>query len=73
MAMIHNTTAPKSTLKKKHNSIAYHFIREGVARGELFVKFLQNTENIADVLTTSLPQPKREFLLTMVMYSIHDG
>ena len=73
MAVIHNTTAPESTLKKKHNSIAYHFIREGVAKGEWFVKFLKSTENIADVLTKSLPQPRREFFLTMVMYFIHDG
>ena len=33
MSVIHNTTASESTLNKKHNSIAYHFIREGVARG----------------------------------------
>ena len=26
-----NTTAPASTLKKKSNAIAYHFVREGVA------------------------------------------
>ena len=34
MSVIHNTTSPESTLKKKHNSIAYHFVREGVAREE---------------------------------------
>jgi hypothetical protein len=27
-----NTTAPTSMLKKKSNAIAYHFVREGVAR-----------------------------------------
>jgi hypothetical protein len=27
-----NTTAPSSTLKKKSNAIAYHFVREGCAR-----------------------------------------
>jgi hypothetical protein len=29
-----NTTAPALTLKKKSNAIAYHFVREGVARDE---------------------------------------
>ena len=28
---LHNTSVPESTLKKKSNSIAYHFVREGVA------------------------------------------
>ena len=29
-----NTTNPTSALKKKSNAIAYHFVREGVARDE---------------------------------------
>jgi hypothetical protein len=29
-----NTTVPDSTLKKKSQSICYHFVREGVARNE---------------------------------------
>ena len=73
MSMMHNTTAPESTLKKKHNSIAYHFIREGVARGEWLTTFIKSTGSIADNLTKSLPQPRRELLLKMVMYFIYDG
>ena len=34
ISVIYNTTSLESTLKKKHNSIAYHFVREGVAREE---------------------------------------
>ena len=35
MSVIHNTTPPpESTLKKKYQSLAYHFDRKGVARGE---------------------------------------
>jgi hypothetical protein len=33
-SVLANTTIPESTLKKKNQSIAYHFVREGVARGE---------------------------------------
>ena len=29
-----NTTIPESTLKKKSQSIAYHFVHEGAARDE---------------------------------------
>ena len=73
MLVIHNTTASESTLKKKHNSIAYHFIREGFARGEWLATFIKSTDNIAHILTKSLPQPRRELLLKMVMYFIYDG
>jgi hypothetical protein len=31
-SILANTTAPASTLKKKSNAIAYHFVREGCAR-----------------------------------------
>ena len=32
-AVVKNTTLPSSTLKKKHNAIAYHKVREAVAAG----------------------------------------
>ena len=72
MSVIHNTAAPESTLKKKHNSIAYHFVREGVARGEWLVTFIKSVNNPADILTKSLPQPQREFLLKLFMHYIYD-
>ena len=31
MSVIHNTSNPASVLKKKLNSICYHFLREAVA------------------------------------------
>ena len=33
-SVLANTTIPDSTLKKKSQSIAYHFVHEGVARDE---------------------------------------
>jgi hypothetical protein len=33
-SILANTTALSSTLKKKSNAIAYHFVREGRARDE---------------------------------------
>ena len=33
-SVLDNTLIPESTLKKKSNSIAYHFIREGLGRHE---------------------------------------
>jgi hypothetical protein len=33
MSVVKNTSVPESTLKKKSNAIAYHFVREAVAAG----------------------------------------
>ena len=42
-SVLYNTTSPGSTLKKKSNAIAYHFVREGVARAVKFAQMmLQN-------------------------------
>ena len=33
MSVVMNTTRPESTLKKEHNAIAYHSVREALAAG----------------------------------------
>ena len=46
-----NTSVPKSTLSKNHNSINYHVVRESAAAGILCVG-KENTEtNLADALS----------------------
>ena len=72
MSVIHNTKFPESTLKKEHNSIAYHFIREGVTRKECIITYVKSKDNLADILTKTLPQPAKEVLLRKFMYYIHD-
>ena len=42
-------------LKKKSSSIAYHFVREGVARDEWRTTYINTHENVADILTKPLP------------------
>ncbi len=44
-----NITAPASTLKKKSNAIAYHLVREGVARDEWRTAYVNTDENLADI------------------------
>ncbi len=53
-----NTTASASKLKKNSNAIAYHFIREGVARDEWRTAYVNTDENVADLLTKPLSGPK---------------
>ena len=50
-----NTTIPDSTLKKKSQSIAYHFVCEGVARDEWRTSYVNTHDNEADLLTKQLP------------------
>ena len=52
--MVTNSTMPTSTLKKKHNAIAYHRVREAVAAGILRIAKVHTSENLADLLTKPL-------------------
>ena len=54
-SVLANTTVPESTLKKKSQSIAYHFVREGSARDEWRTAYVNTHENEADLLTKLLP------------------
>lgn len=58
-AVYKNVSHSESTLKKKHNSICYHRVRECVAAGILVVHKVDSEYNLADILTKALPAPKR--------------
>ena len=53
-SVVKNTTLQSSSLKKKHNSIAYHKVRECVAAEIIKVAFLRSQENCTDILTKPL-------------------
>ena len=55
MSVVHNTSSPESTLKKKSNAIAYHAVRESVPMGEMLFAFIKSDANIADIMTKVLP------------------
>jgi hypothetical protein len=67
-AVTKNTIFPKSTLKKKHNSIAHHRAWEAVAAGTIQVTKEDGKTNLANVLTKLLPQATKEFLCDQFMY-----
>ena len=58
-SVLANTTIPDSTLKKKLQSIAYHFVREGAARDEWRTTYVNTNENEADLLTKQLPSGEK--------------
>ena len=66
-----NSSLPHSTLKKKSNSIAYHFVRDGSARDEWRVTYIRSHDNPADLLTKALPSgEKRDKFVGMLMHHI---
>jgi hypothetical protein len=55
MTVIQNSTIPSLTIKKKHNAICYHRIREAVASGIIHIAKIDTKENLADFFTKPLP------------------
>ena len=68
MSVVHNTSNPASTLKKKSNSIAYHYCRERVAQGVAVVGYTPSAQNLADMLTKSQPGEVRRRLASQVLF-----
>ena len=58
-SVLANTTIPDSTVKKKSQSIVYHFVREGSARDEWRTTSINMHDNEVDLLTKLLPNGKK--------------
>uniref|UniRef100_A0A2N9FG96 CCHC-type domain-containing protein n=1 Tax=Fagus sylvatica TaxID=28930 RepID=A0A2N9FG96_FAGSY len=43
--------------RTKHIEVDYHFVREKVVRRDVAVKFISTSDQLADILTKSLPSP----------------
>jgi hypothetical protein len=63
-----NATVPVSTLKRKHNSIAYHRVREAVASGVLHIAKVHTSENLADLLTKPLSATVLKSLVQKILW-----
>ena len=71
-SVLANTTVPGSTIKKKMNSLSYHFIREGCARDEWRTAYVNTLLNCADLLTKPLPPgEKRSLFVKKFLYWIY--
>ena len=70
-SVLANTLVPASTLKKKMNSLSYHFVREGCTRDEWRTAYVKTHENVADLLTKPLPSgEKRNKFVRQFLYWI---
>ncbi len=68
MAVIQNSTIPSSTIKKKHNAICYHRVREAVAAGVVRIAKIDTKDNLADMFTKPLVAILLHHLMQRVLY-----
>ena len=69
-----NSSKPHSILKKRSSSIAFHFVlREGVAKDERRVTYLNTNFNCADLGMISLPNgEKRTRHTSFLLHYVYD-
>ena len=58
-SVLANMTVPDSVLKKKSQSIAYHFVHEGAVRDEWHRAYVNTHDDEADLLTKLLPSGEK--------------
>ena len=66
-SVVKNSTAPESTLKKKHNAVCYHRVREAQAT---FVRIAHHAgkKNIADIFTKNVPGTTLRTLCARILH-----
>lgn len=69
-SVLKNCSLPESTLKKKSNAIAYHYVRESAVMGESIHGYIYTSDNVADILTKPLTGSSREKHIHSIMYDI---
>ena len=62
--VLSNSSNHRSVLKKKSSSIAYHFVRERVAKNEWSTTYLNTHLNSFDSCTKSLPGGEKRTWVT---------
>ncbi len=68
VAVVKNTTAPESTLKKKHNAIAYHWTCEVCIGCIICLAKEDGNTNMSDILTKLMPGPRLRELVGYVLW-----
>ena len=67
-SVVKNASLPESTLKKKHNAIAYHRVRETIAAEVIRVAKEDGETNLADILTKLMNGPRLQELISCILW-----
>jgi hypothetical protein len=70
MSVVLNTTVPSSVLKKKHNAIAYHRVREAIAARIMRFLYIKSEENVSDVLKKPSSNEKFHYLMKRWLFRV---
>ena len=65
-----NSSMPASTLKKKSQAIAFHFVREGCAADEWRTTYINTNDNVADLMTKPLSGEKRWRFMRILLHHL---
>ena len=68
-SVVINSTLPSSMLKKKHNAIAYHKVREVVAAVIVRIAHISSKMNRSDILTKPLGPQDYFNMLEGIMFT----
>ena len=66
-AVIINTSVPESTLKKKHHSINYNYVRESIAAGVVQIFKVDTGSNLADLFTKLVNRVTRKEIIGKIL------
>jgi hypothetical protein len=70
MSAVFDTSVPSSILKKKHNAIAYHRVREATAAKVMSFAYVKSEENVSDILTKPLNNEKFHYLVKNWLFRV---
>ena len=70
MSVVLNTSVLSSVLKKKHNAIAYHQLREAIETKVMRFAYVRNEENFSDVLIKPLSNEKCHHLMNRWLFCV---
>ena len=66
-AVSKNSAFAESQLKRKHQSICFFLVREAVTAEKMIVHKVDNKDNLANLLTKSLPAHTCKYLRSKIM------
>lgn len=67
-SLFKNVSKPESTLKKKHNAVAYHLVREAQAAGIIRMAWEPGETNLSDILTKPMMGARLRFLSRAILW-----
>jgi hypothetical protein len=70
MSVVLNTSVPSSVLKKKHNTIAYHRVREAIAAKVMRFAYVKSDKDVSDILTKRSSNEKFHYLVKNWLFRV---